>query len=76
VLHELLQIDDLRAFHVERLQFLWGKRDELAALVFVTFDDLFFLDLIPGARIVRPQRDPGSRGGLIVVAVILGKYGR
>jgi hypothetical protein len=37
----------------------------MAALILVTFDDLFFLDLLPGAGIVRPQRDPGSAGGLI-----------
>jgi hypothetical protein len=73
--HELLQIDDLRAFDVERLQFRWGKRDELAALVFVTLDDLSFLYLLAGAGIVRPQRDPGCRGGLIrlLVTIILGK---
>ena len=64
--HELLQIDHLRAFYVEGLQFLSGEGNELATLVFVTFDDLFFLDLLPSARIVRPQRDPSCCAGLIL----------
>src|SRR5437868_9409115 len=35
----------------------------------------WFLYLLPGAGVVRPQRDPGSGGGLIhlLVAIILGK---
>jgi hypothetical protein len=44
-----------------------GKRDELAALVFVTLDDLFFLYLLAGAGIVRPQEAP-VEGSLSVLA--------
>jgi hypothetical protein len=50
----------------------------LVALVLVAFDDLFFLYLLAGAGIVRPQRDPGSRWGLtrLLVAIIVGKSWR
>jgi hypothetical protein len=61
--HELLQIDHLRTFHVEGLQFLRHECDELAGFVFVTFDDLFFLHNLASAGIVRPQRDPSRCAG-------------
>src|ERR1700730_12308884 len=38
--HELLQIDHLRAFDIERLQLLGGEGDEFAAGVFVSLDDV------------------------------------
>src|ERR1700730_18161903 len=44
--HELLQIDHLRAFDIERLQLLGGEGDELAAGVFVSLDDLTLVDLL------------------------------
>ena len=69
---KLFEVDDLRAFDVECLQFLGGKRDELAATVFVTFDDFRLLDLLARSRIMRPDTDPGKGLGLIcVIATIV-----
>ena len=58
--HKLFQIDHLRAFDVERLQFLGGEGHELAAIIFVAFDDLGLIDLLTRSRIMRPNRDPGD----------------
>jgi len=33
----------------------------LATLILVSLDDLFFLDFLAGARIVRPEHDPSCR---------------
>jgi hypothetical protein len=49
------EVDHRGAFDVERLQFLEGERDELAATVFVSFDDLAFVDLLAGSGIMRPE---------------------
>jgi hypothetical protein len=46
---KLLQVDDLGAFDIESLQLLRGEGNELAELIFVSFDDLFPLDLLAGA---------------------------
>src|SRR5205085_7769372 len=57
---------------VQCLQFLGGKRDELAATVFVTLDDLRLVDLLTCPRIMRPDRDPGDGRGLIcIIATIV-----
>jgi hypothetical protein len=71
--HELLQIDHVRAFDVERFQFLGGECNELAALVFVTLDDLFLLNLFAGSRIIRSKTDPGCRAS--VIFLIMGSPG-
>jgi hypothetical protein len=34
----------------------------------LTFDDLAFLDLLAGSRIMRPERDPGRGGALIPIS--------
>ena len=65
--HKLRQVDDLRAFDVECLQFLGGKRDELTATVFIALDDLRLINLLTRSRIMRPDSDPGGRAGLICV---------
>ena len=71
-MHKLFEVDDLRAFDVECLQFLGGKRDELAATVFVTFDDFCLVNLFTGPRIMRPDSDPGDGLGLIcIIATIV-----
>ena len=54
---EHLQVDDFGAPQVERLQLVRCECDVLAALILVSPDDLF-LDLLAGARIVRPERNP------------------
>jgi hypothetical protein len=41
--------------------------EELAAAVFVSFDDLALLDLLTGSGIMRPERDPGGRGSLVSI---------
>src|SRR5205814_7245212 len=41
---------------------------KLAAAVFVSMDDLAFLDLLAGSRIMRPERDPGPGGALIPIS--------
>ena len=58
-------LDYLGAFDVERLQFLGGEGDELAATVFVPFDDLAFVDLLAGPGIMRPKRDPSGGPALV-----------
>src|SRR6202023_3707770 len=63
--NKLLEIDHLRAFDIERLQFLGGERDELAATVFVSFHDLAFVDLLAGSGIMRPKRDPSGGPTLV-----------
>src|ERR1700747_3272361 len=45
-----------------------GGGRKLAAAVFVSFDDLAFLDLLAGSRIMRPERDPGRGGALIPIS--------
>jgi hypothetical protein len=65
--HKLFEVDDLRAFELECLQFLRGKRDELAATVFVAFDDFRLVNLLTCPRIVRPNSDPGDGLGLICI---------
>jgi hypothetical protein len=62
-----LQIVHRGAFDVERLQFLGGERDELAATVFVSFDDLAFVDLLAGSGIMRPKRDASGSATLVRV---------
>jgi hypothetical protein len=69
--HELLQIDHLRAFNVERLQFFRGECDELAAFVFVSLDDLFFLYLLAGAGIMGPKRYSSCCAALILLAQLV-----
>src|SRR6202047_2917005 len=44
------------------------KVEQLAASVFVSFDDLAFLDLLAGSRIMRPEGDPGRSGALIPIS--------
>jgi hypothetical protein len=69
--HKLFEVDDLRAFDIECLQFLGGKRDELAATVFVTFDDFRLVNLRTCPRIMRPDRDPGDGLGLIGITATI-----
>ena len=70
--HKPFEIDDLRAFDVECLQFLGGKRDELAATVFVTLDDFRLVNLLTCPRIMWPDSDPGEGLGLIgIIATIV-----
>ena len=57
----------LELSNVECLQFLGGKRDELAATVFVPLDDLRLIDLLARSRIMWPDRDRGNGLGLIGV---------
>src|SRR5580692_2949708 len=45
-----------------------GEGEKLAAAVFVSFDDLAFLDLLAGSRIMRPEGDPGRGGALIPIS--------
>src|SRR5690349_1108706 len=60
--HESLNVDDLRAFHVERFELGGREGDELAALVFVAPGDLLPFDLLAGVGVVRAQGDAsGSR---------------
>src|SRR5438270_146867 len=66
--HELLQIDHLRAFDIERLQLLGGEGDEFAAGVFVSIYDLTLVDLLAGCGIMRPKRDPGGGGALACIS--------
>src|SRR5205085_9500482 len=74
---KLLQIARLRAFEVERLQFLGGEGDELAATVFVAFDYLRLVDLLASSGIMRPKRDPGGGGALVSIkAGIVGEEPR
>src|SRR6516164_10469379 len=49
-----------RSLDIERLQLLGGERNELAAAVFVSFDDGRFCDLLARPRVVWTQRDPGG----------------
>jgi len=58
--HEALQIYDLSALDIERLQLLGGECNELAAAVFVSLDDFRLLDFFPGPWVVWTQRDPGG----------------
>src|ERR1700732_1340263 len=44
--YKFLQVDDLCAFDIERLQLVGGEGEELAAAVFVSFDDLALVDLL------------------------------
>ena len=46
-------------FDIERLQLVGGEGEELAAGVFVSFEDLVLVGLLAGFGIVRPERDPG-----------------
>jgi hypothetical protein len=39
----------------------------LAATVFVSFDDLAFVDLLAGSGIMRPKRDPSGSATLVRV---------
>jgi hypothetical protein len=75
--HKFLQVYNLGAFDIERLQLIRRERDELAALVFVALDDLLLLDFFAGARIVRAERDPCCRAALIFgrAGVIMGAAG-
>src|SRR5205085_11799781 len=74
---KLLQIARLRAFEVERLQFLGGEGDELAATVFVAFDYLRLIDLLTRSGIMRLKRDPGGGGALVSIkAGIVGEEPR
>lgn len=68
----------LELSNVERLQLLRRERDELAALILGALDDLFPLDLLATAGVVRPKSDAGCRPGLIhhVISVIRGKSWR
>src|SRR5438874_5955093 len=66
--HELLQIDHLRAFDIERLQLLGGEGDEFAAGVFVSIYDLTLVDLLASCGIMRPKRDPGGGGALVSIS--------
>src|ERR1700732_2406556 len=70
---QLLQVNNLLAFDIERLQLLGCEGEELAAAVFVSFDDLALLDLLAGSGIMRPERDPG--GGRAVVSIRAGIVG-
>jgi hypothetical protein len=49
----------LRVLDVESLQLIRCGRDELAALVLVSLEDLLPFDLRAGVRIVGAKRDPG-----------------
>jgi hypothetical protein len=69
--HKLFEVDNLRAFDVQCLQFLGGKRDELAATVFVTLDDFRLVNLLTCPRIMRPNSDPGKGLRLICVIAII-----
>jgi hypothetical protein len=74
---ELLQIDDLRAFDVKRLQLLRAEREELAALILVSLDDLPLLNLLAGAGIMRPEGNPRCLASVtfLVATVIEGGPG-
>jgi hypothetical protein len=74
---ELLQIDDLRAFDIKRLQLLRAERDELAALILVFLDDLLLLNLLAGAGIMRPEGNPSCLASVtcLVATVIEGEPG-
>src|SRR2546423_4983900 len=54
----------------KRLQLLVGEGEELAAAVFVSFDDLALLDLLAGSRIMRAERDAGGCGDLLSVHLV------
>src|SRR5215831_7827832 len=56
------KIDDLRAFHVQRLQLLGGENHKLAALIFVPFDDLVALERFASVRVVRAKGEAGGGG--------------
>src|SRR2546423_15116699 len=51
----------------KRLQLLVGEGEELAAAVFVSFDDPALLDLLAGSRIMRAERDAGGGGALLSI---------
>src|SRR6516162_6321227 len=53
------------ALDIERLELLRGERDELPAIVFVSFNDLRFLDLLARLWVMRAQRDPSGCTALI-----------
>jgi len=53
-----LQVDDLGALQVESLQLVRCECDVVSAFILVSPDDLFFLDFLAGARMVRPESDP------------------
>src|SRR5580693_1830954 len=56
------------------LHLVGGEGEELAAAVFVSFEDLAFVDRLAGSGIVRPKRDPGRGRGLVSIrAAIVGK---
>jgi hypothetical protein len=53
-----LQVDNLGALRIERLQLAWRERDVSAALIFVPPDDLLFLNFFARAGIMGSKRDP------------------
>jgi hypothetical protein len=61
--HKGFEVDDFRAFHVERLELGGREGDEPAALVFVAPGDLLPLDLLAGVGVVRAQGDASGAGG-------------
>jgi hypothetical protein len=53
-----------------RASSLRGEGNEFAELIFVSFDDLFPLDLLAGAGVVRPKRNPSCWPSLILLALV------
>ncbi|MBV9376001.1 MAG: hypothetical protein JO320_13250 [Alphaproteobacteria bacterium] len=67
----LFEIDHLRAFDLERRQFLGRKRDELVAVIFVAFADFRLVDLLTGSRIMRPYYGIGDLKALIYIRTVI-----
>src|SRR5258707_761733 len=74
---KLPQVDDPGAFDIKCLQLLCAERDELAALILVSLDDLLLLNLLAGAGIMRPEGNPSCLASVtcLVAAVIEGEPG-
>ena len=67
------EIDHLRAFDLERRQFLGRKRDELAAgnIRSLCRIDFRLVDLLTGSRIMRPYYGIGDLKALICIRTVI-----
>src|SRR5207249_7924971 len=55
--YESSEIDRFRTLDIERLELVAAEGHELAALVFVAFDNLVPLDFLASLRVMGPERD-------------------